>query len=105
VFKRFPQVTRVGIESFLGEIAYTAELWRQVPSVMQYVRDPADTPYLDLAIAAGADFIVTRDSDLLSLATDRSAEGKRLRQLTRNRLRILTPREFLSEFSGPDTGS
>ena len=33
-------------------------------------RDPFDTPFLELAIAGSADFLVTGDQDLLSLAAE-----------------------------------
>ena len=33
-------------------------------------RDPFDTPFLELAIAGGADFLVTGDQDLISLSAE-----------------------------------
>jgi hypothetical protein len=41
-----------------------------VPAAMQLPRDPKDEPYLNLAIATKASFIVTRDNDMLSLMKD-----------------------------------
>lgn len=49
-------------------------------------RDPNDDMVIECAINAGADVIVTGDKDLLAV---RSYEG----------IRIITPREFLSEFA------
>ena len=68
-----------------------AELWRSVPRIQTYGRDADDEPYLNLAIAAEADYVVTRDNDLLALATDHSIEARQFRQLTHNRLKIVTP--------------
>jgi len=68
-----------------------------VPRVQAYSRDPDDEMYLNLAIAAQADFIVTRDNDLLALATDHSIEAKQFRQLTGNRINIITPVAFLAD--------
>ena len=68
-----------------------------MPHVLTWARDAKDTPYLNLAVAGEADYLVTRDKDLLSLNADHSAEGKRFRQLSRNRVRILPPTEFLQE--------
>lgn len=48
-------------------------------------RDPNDDMVLECAVVAGAEFIVTGDKDLLTLGSFRN-------------IRILTPREFLSEF-------
>ena len=45
-------------------------------------RDPLDIPFLELAIAGGADFLVTGDLDLLSLSTEFSCP-------------IVSAREFL----------
>ena len=40
-----------------------------VPVSFRY-RDPDDEPYLNLAIAVSADYLVTRDNDLLDLMQD-----------------------------------
>jgi putative PIN family toxin of toxin-antitoxin system len=92
-----PEIGADRIEKFLKKLRYTAELWRSVPQVQKYPRDPDDEPYLNLAIAARAEFLVSRDNDLLTLSTDHSDEAKQFRQLTRNQLRILGPAEFLAE--------
>ena len=45
----------------------------QVPNpapVTPFCRDPFDVPFLVLAVAGNADFLVTGDSDLLSLAPE-----------------------------------
>jgi predicted nucleic acid-binding protein len=55
-----------------------------------------------LAVAAAVDYVVTRDRDLLVLATGHSPAAKRLRQLTQNRLQILTPNAFLDAVSRSD---
>jgi putative PIN family toxin of toxin-antitoxin system len=72
VRERFPHVTPEGIDRFLSAVTYTAELWRSVQRIQKYDRDPDDEPYLNLAIVAQADYVVTRDNDMLALATDHS---------------------------------
>jgi predicted nucleic acid-binding protein len=67
-----------------------------VPHVLDVPRDPDDEPYLDLAAAVEADYLVTRDQDLLSLNTDHSIEAKQFRQRL-PKLSILDPVEFLTE--------
>jgi predicted nucleic acid-binding protein len=57
-------------------------------------RDPKDSPYLDLAIGVGADYLVTRDKDLLTLGTDDSAEAREFRRLLPG-CRIVEPVDFL----------
>ena len=47
-------------------------------------RDPDDQKFLEAALAAGAQFLITKDRELLALATKRS----------RVPFRILTPAEF-----------
>jgi len=102
VFARpFVRARTTGAESddvaaVLSRLTYRAELIRHVPRVQDWPRDPKDALYLDLAIAAAAEFLVTNDSDLLTLAAgDHSLEAKQFRQRTRNRLSIVTPAEFL----------
>lgn len=58
-------------------------------------RDPKDNAYLGLAKAANADVLITGDKDLLSL----SAED--LRKIGLSRLKIITPRKFIIEYSSP----
>ena len=53
-------------------------------------RDPKDDMVIECAVAAGADLILTGDKDLLSVKNYKS-------------IRILTPRQFLDEFTpSPD---
>ncbi len=69
-----------------------------VPPVFRLVRDPGDDPYINLAIAGEADFLVTRDRDLLQLAMENDAQGQELRRL-RPRLGIALRR--LQSLTGP----
>src|SRR5258708_2502386 len=75
-----PQLTDQVVDQFLSRLLFRATLRRNVPHVFDYPRDPADEPYIDLAAAVDADFLVTRDKDLLSLASDHSIEAKQFRQ-------------------------
>ena len=47
-----------------------AQLVSTVPSLFSLPRDPDDEPYLNLAIAADADHLVTWDKDMLDLMQD-----------------------------------
>lgn len=90
-----PEITDERVSLFLAKLSYRAEFVRDVRHVQEFARDSKDEPYLDLAIAAGAEFLVTRDKDLLELNHEHSEQGKQFRQRHQNRLRIVTPEEFL----------
>ena len=65
-----------------------------MPKNFSYPGDPDDEPYINLAITADADFIVTRDKDLLDLMTSYTDDGKEFRQRFRP-LKIIEPLESL----------
>lgn len=69
---------------------------RHVPRALRYSRDPEDEPYLNLAIAAKAAFLVSRNRDLLDLMTGHDAESKQFRQRFRF-LKVMEPGDFLKE--------
>lgn len=93
----FPHATDERIETFLSELAYLSEFWRNVPRVLECERDPDDEPYLNLAAAASATHLVTRDKDLLTLPTAHSEDARRFRQVTRNQVQIVTPDGLLEQ--------
>ena len=93
--ERNPHVTESMIDSFFDHIRFRGTIHREIPKFMQYPRDPWDEPYLNLVIAVKADFLVTRDNDLLDLATSHTVEAKQLRQQVPN-LRIVTPEMFIT---------
>jgi len=68
--KRFPQLTEDKVDRYLLKVVSLATFLQDVPAAMQLPRDPTDEPYLNLAVAAQASFIVTRDGDMLSLMKD-----------------------------------
>ncbi len=96
--ERYPQLTRDSVDEFLAWLLYRGELVKRVPRAIRYPRDPADEPFLDLAVAVSADFLLSRDHDLLALASDHSLVAKALRKRL-PRLRIVTPEEFLGQMA------
>ena len=94
---RFPHVTPDRVADLIAEVEKVATVARNVPHHFKYLRDPDDAHYVDVAVAADATRLVTRDKDLLDLQTDHSVEAKQFRQLTHNRLRVLQPVEFMRE--------
>lgn len=89
------QVTDSVVEEFIKRVVYRGVLVRDVPHVVDLLRDPSDEPYLDLAAAVRADYLVTRDRDLLDLATDHATEAKQFRQRFSG-LKIVGPMELLN---------
>ena len=90
----FPHLTDEIVGAFLIRLQKCSQLVRLVPSKFRYARDPNDEPYINLAIAAGAAFIVSRDRDLLDLMTGQSDDCKEFRQRFRP-LKVIEPLEFL----------
>jgi hypothetical protein len=66
---------------------------RTFPHVFSYPRDPDDEPYINLAIAAAAQYLVSWDKDLLDLMRDEDFR-QRFPGLT-----ILNPVALLKAFS------
>jgi putative PIN family toxin of toxin-antitoxin system len=97
-----PDLTPDQVSQFLEALAYRSEFLSDVPRGPGYARDPEDQSYLDLAVAGGADYLVTRDKDLLSLTESYTVEAKQFRQRHQNHLRILAPTIFLQRSEQQD---
>jgi putative PIN family toxin of toxin-antitoxin system len=92
--RRFRSFTHERVERFVEELLDTAILVTDPPAVFDYVRDPDDARYVDLAIATDANLVVSNDKDLLDLMNDTNPDGESLRK-QHPALQILTPPEFL----------
>jgi putative PIN family toxin of toxin-antitoxin system len=93
---KLPGLTDQRIELFIHHLRFRGTFIRHVAHVFDYPRATQDEPYVDLAIAINATHLVSRDKDLLSLATDHSIIGKELRQRC-PQLQIVNPVAFLAE--------
>jgi len=93
---KFPALNDQRVEQFLQALEKMAEIIHEVPRAVAYERDPRDEPYVNLAIAARAGFLVSRDGDFLDLANPSNADGALLRNLAPG-LQILDPVSFLRE--------
>jgi len=94
--QKFPALTDQLVGQFLAAVEKRAIAVLEVPRVFEYQRDPRDEPYISLAIAAKANYLVSRDNDILGLADASTADGKRL-QSEAPQLRVLDPVAFLLE--------
>jgi putative PIN family toxin of toxin-antitoxin system len=67
VRQKFPVLTDQFVDRFLAALERRAGVISEVPRVFAYERDPKDEPYINLAIAARASYLVSRDTDILDL--------------------------------------
>jgi putative PIN family toxin of toxin-antitoxin system len=65
-----PTITDERVEEFFRRIDKVAQKIDDVPGSYSLPRDPDDEPYLNLAIATNADYLVTWDKDMLDLMQD-----------------------------------
>lgn len=90
-----PAITDEAVGAFLERLRQVSRSIDSVPTSFTLPRDPDDEPYLNLAIAAAADYLVTRDKDMLDLMHD---EGFLARFPT---LKILDPVALLQCLDPP----
>ena len=94
-----PNLSDDVIEAFIERLRFRAVVIRSVPHVLDFPRDHSDEPYLDLAIAARARYLVTSDNDIHWLATGYSEICKRFRRHLPS-LEVITPSEFVTRMRG-----
>lgn len=94
--KHFQALTDEVVEAFLLRLRRSAQIVSRVPKKFSYPRDPDDEPYINLAVEAKTNYLVSRDNDLLDLMTDYTLKAKEFRQRFRL-LRVIEPLDFLKE--------
>ncbi|MGE0886012.1 MAG: putative toxin-antitoxin system toxin component, PIN family [Blastocatellales bacterium] len=91
-----PALTLEVIEAFIADIRLKSICLRNVPEEYSFESDPKDEQYINLAIVAGAKFIVSRDNDLLDLMKPGIREAREfLRRYPM--LKIVQPSDLLIE--------
>lgn len=95
VRRRLPNLTDESTTTFLKRLEASVTVVGDVPKVFEYPRDPKDEHIINLALASGAAYLVTRDHDLLDLMRPDIADG---REFTARfpALTILDPVAFLA---------
>src|SRR5262245_19806692 len=68
--QKFPTPDNEKVAGFLTEVDRLATSIAHVPATFSYPRDPKDEPYINLAIATDAEYLTSRDKDLLDLMRD-----------------------------------
>ena len=97
---KLPSLNDKLIEQFINRLLFRGVLVHKVPHVFDLPRAKQDEPYIDLASAAKADYLVSRDNDLLFLATDHSLIAKQFRRRFHS-LHVLNPVAFLAALETP----
>ena len=65
--RKFPSLTAELVDVFVDTLRRQAVFVSDVPRRLTLPRDPKDEKYVNLAIVASADYLVSRDNDLLDL--------------------------------------
>lgn len=102
---RYPQITDEKVESLITFLRYRGIYVRSVQQWFEYARDPKDEPFLNLAIEVEADYLISRDPDLLDLMRREQEEGRAFQRRFRF-LKIIAPVAFLQmmESQSPSPG-
>lgn len=98
--RKFRRLTDAVAADLLDRIDRSAARIDPVPAVVALVRDPDDAVYLDLAVEAGAEYLVSRDNDLLDLMTGTDPDAVAFRA-AHPRILILDPVAFLARVAPP----
>jgi putative PIN family toxin of toxin-antitoxin system len=65
-----PALDDEAVNEFCNRVRKVGQCIDSVPASFSLEREPDDEPYLNLAIAAAADYLVTSDKDMLDLMQD-----------------------------------
>ena len=98
--QRYEHITDEIVAALIELLSYRGIYLRQVRQHFTYPRDPKDEPQLNLAIEVQADYLISRDNDLLDLMNWNQAEGREFQKRFRW-LRIVAPEEFLRMMEQP----
>ena len=88
---KFKAVQTSGRAALILEIVMSAAAWHDPTVKVTDCRDAKDNKYLELALAAGADAIVSSDADLLDLSPWRG-------------IAIIRPADYVARFERPGAG-
>lgn len=94
ILARLPDAEAAQIEAFIEDISNISTLIQSVPEIFKFERDPKDEIIINLSVASEADYIVSRDKDLLDLMSGFTKDCKEFRQRFRP-LKVVEPLEFL----------
>lgn len=82
------------VDEFLETVSIFSTSLDNIAEPFTYARDPKDAHYINLALAAAARLVVSRDKDLLDLMNGSTPEGKELLRQYPD-FSVLSPTDFL----------
>lgn len=91
---KFRQITDEQLDQLIANVEKVGHVVAHVPERFKHQRDPDDAHYVNLALASGAKYVLSRDKDLLDLMDQSRSEGREFRRRFRS-LQIVAPQEFL----------
>jgi len=95
ILENYPELEDPRIGDAIERLLYLSDFHRRVGVHFPFPRDPKDSPFLELAIAASATHLITTDQDMLSLVGGKDDASKRFRQRTATR--VQRPEDFTSQ--------
>ena len=97
-----PENAEVQIDRFFAELQSNSYQAKQKAVVFKLDRDPKDEKIIELVASCDADFLVTRDNDMLDLMTNFDLTSKEFRQRFRG-LKVVDPKDFLVVINKKDS--
>jgi len=94
--RKLPRITNVRVRALLQRLTAKAIIIKNIPEEFKYQRDPKDEMYINLAIVANAEYLVSRDQDLLDLVTTSTDVARQFRSRYPF-LRIMKAADFITE--------
>jgi putative PIN family toxin of toxin-antitoxin system len=94
--RRFPGLTPLVAQAFIGEMLTLGTLFDPVSQAFTWPHHADDDYLFNLAIAAGAERIVTSETRLLTMGNHFPLDAERLGALA-PQLRVVTPKDFSVE--------
>lgn len=101
--QRYEHITDKIVAALVQLLSYRGIYVGNVGNHFTYPRDLNDEPYLNLAIEVSADYLISRDNDLLDLMNWNQEAGREFQKRFRF-LRIVTPEQFLRVMEFGESG-
>ena len=93
--RRYSHITAERVEAFAADVDALAATIPHPPKAFSLPRDPQDEPFIDLAVAGDADFIVTWNQRHLTYLMEQDTDEGRDFRRTNPKILIVSPVEFL----------